>query len=229
MFPGAYDLSLKPGRVVEKAKLTPEVCAEALGYALPAIANSAQADGVVSFDLGENGFPLTDPAAGSFKGTLTIHEGAVSPGPIVTQILDVLDIKSPSVQLQKGSAIPVEMRNGRVTHSNFTFLVGNTPVATSGSVGIDGTLDLTVSVPVGGTIAERLLPNQPALQKVVAKQVISVKVKGTLTKPQLDSDGMRGQLQAVLKGAAKEAVQEKGQELIDDALKKGLDKLFKKK
>jgi translocation and assembly module TamB len=227
--PGANDLSLKPGRVVEKAKLTPEVCAEALGYALPAIANSAQADGVVSFDLAENTFPLTDPAAGSFKGTLTIHEGAVSPGPVVTQILEVLDITSPSVQLAKESAVPVEMKGGRVTHSNFTFMVGNTPVTTSGSVGTDGTLDLTVSVPVGGTIAEKIAPNQPAIQKAIAKQQISVKVKGTLAKPQLDSEGMRGQLQAVLKGTAKEAVQDKGQELIDDALKKGLDKLFKKK
>ncbi len=229
LLPGAYDVSLKPGRVVDRAKLTPEVCAEALGYALPAIANSAQADGVVSFDLGDNGFPLSDPAAGTFKGTLTIHEGAVSPSPIVTQILDVLDIKSPSVQLQKESVIPIELKNGRVTHSNFTFLVGNTPVATSGSVGTDGTLDLTVSVPVSGTVAEKLAPNQPAIQKVIARQQISVKVKGTLTKPQLDSDGMRGQLQAVLTGATKELAKEKGQEVVDDALKKGLDKLFKKK
>lgn len=227
--PGTFDVAFKSGRVVEKAKLTPAVCAEAIGYALPAIANAAQADGVVSFDLSENGFPLADPTAGHFKGTLTIHEGAVSPGPVVTQILEVLDIKSPSVQLAKGTAVPLEMKNGRVTHSNFTFLVGNTSVSTSGSVGVDGSLELTISLPVGGTIAERLLPNQPALQKAVAKQSVSVKVKGTLAKPQLDADGMRGQLQAVLKGAAKEAVQEKGQELIDDALKKGLDKLFKKK
>lgn len=229
LFPGAYDVSLKPGRVVEKAKLTPEVCAEALGYALPAIANSAQADGVVSFDLAENSFPLTDPAAGTFKGTLTVHEGAVSPSPVITQILEALDIKSPSVQLQKESAVPVEMKGGRVTHSNFTFLVGGTPVTTSGSVGTDGTLDLTVSVPVGGTIAEKIAPNQPAIQKAIAKQQISVKVKGTLAKPQLDSEGMRGQLQAMLKGAAKEAVQEKGKEVVDDLLNKGLDKLFKKK
>lgn len=227
--PGAYDLSFKPGRVVEKAKLTPAVCAEAIGYALPAIANAAQADGVVSFDLAENSFPLTDPASGSFKGTLTVHEGAVSPGPVITQLLDVLDIKSPTVQLAKNTAVPVEMRNGRVTHSNFTFLIGNTPVATSGSVGTDGTLEMTVTVPVGGTVAEKLLPKQPALQRAIAKQQISVKFKGTLAKPQLDADGMRGQLQAVVKGAAKEAVQEKGTELLDDALKKGLDKLFKKK
>lgn len=227
--PGAYDLSFKQGRVVEKAKLTPAVCAEAIGYALPAIANAAQADGVVSFDLGENSFPLADPAVGSFKGTLTIHDGAVSPGPVVTQILEVLDIKSPSVQLAKNTAVPVELKNGRVTHSNFTFLVGNTPVATSGSVGVDGSLELTVTVPVGGTVAEKLLPNQPTLQKAIAKQQVAVKVKGTLAKPQLDADGMRGQLDAMVKGTLKDAAKEKGAELLDDAVKKGLDKLFKKK
>lgn len=227
--PTANTLSLKPGRVVEKAKLTPAVCADALGYALPAIANAAQADGVVSFDLAENSFPLADPASGSFKGTLTIHEGAVSPGPAVTQILDLLDLKTPTVQLAKNSAVPIELKNGRVTHSNFALLVGNTTVTTSGSVGTDGSLDLTVSVPVGGTVAEKLLPNQPVLQKAVAKQSVSVKVKGTLAKPQLDEKGMRDQLAAVVAGAVKDAAKEKGQEVVDDLLKKGLDKLIKPK
>lgn len=229
LMPGAYDLSFKPGRVVEKAKLTPAVCAEALGYALPAIANAAQADGVVSFDLGDNSFPLTDPAAGSFKGTLTIHEGAVSPGPVVTQVLNVLGVSTPTVQLAKGSAVPVEMKNGRVTHSNFGLVVGGTTVSTSGSVGTDGTLDLTVSVPIGLTLAEKVIPNQAAVQRAIAKQLLAIKVKGTLTKPQLDLDGMQKQVQAAVAGAAKDVVKDKGEELLDDAVKKGLDKLFKRK
>lgn len=229
MSPGAYDLSFKPGKVVDKAKLTPAVCAEALGYALPAIANAAQADGVVSFDLGDNSFPLTDPAAGSFKGTLTIHEGAVSPGPVVTEVLNVLGVGTPTVQLAKGSAVPVELKNGRVTHSNFGLVVGGTTVSTSGSVGTDGTLDLTVSVPIGMTLAEKVIPNQPTAQKAIARQLLAIKVKGTLTKPQLDLDGMQKQVQAAVTGAAKDVVKDKSQELLDDAVKKGLDKLFKKK
>lgn len=232
--PGLFDLSFKPGRVVERAKLTPQVCAEAVGYALPAIANSAQADGVVSFDLGSNLFPLTNPAAGSFKGTLTVHEGAVSPSPMVTQILDVLGVSTPAVQLQKESVVPVELKNGRVTHSNFTFMVGNTPVSTSGSVGTDGTLDMTVTVPVGTSLAEKLAAKAPpAVQQAIARQKVAVKVKGTLDKPQLDADGMRAQMQAVVANVAKDAVQDtvkdKGKELLDDALQKGLDKFFKKK
>jgi hypothetical protein len=227
--PGANALAFKPGRVVEKAKLTPAVCADALGYALPAIANAAQADGVVSFDLAENSFPLADPAGGSFKGTLTIHEGTVTPGPVVSEVLAALDMKTPTVQLAKNTAVPVELKDGWVTHSNFTLMAGGTAVTTGGRVRTDGTLELTVSVPVGGALAEKLLPNQPLLQKAVAKQSVSVKVKGTLTKPQLDVDGMRGQLQAVVKGAVKDAAQDRGQEVVDDLLKKGLDKLFKPK
>jgi hypothetical protein len=240
LMPGAYDLSFKQGRMVERAKLTPGVCAEAIGYALPALANAAQADGTVSFDLGENGFPLSNPSGGSFKGTLTVHEGAVSPSPIITQVLDALQIKSPSVQLQKETAVPVELKNGRVHHSNFTFLVGSTPVSTSGSVGTDGTLDLTVTVPVGGTVAERWLPNNPALQKVVARQQVAVKVKGTLGRPQLDSAGMARQLQGVVASVAKDAIQdrveEKKNEVVDDlkkkaeeAARKKLEDLFKPK
>jgi len=59
-----------------------------------------------------------------------------------------------------------------VHHSNFIINIGGTPVTTAGSVGVDGTLDLTVTVNVGGAIAEKLLPNQPILQKALAKQIV---------------------------------------------------------
>ena len=69
----SYDLTFAKGIVVEKAKLSPAACAEAVGYALPAIANVAQAEGTISFELGENRIPLTDPTKGALVGTLLIQ------------------------------------------------------------------------------------------------------------------------------------------------------------
>ena len=227
--PGTFDLSVKPGRVVDKTKLTPAACADALGFALPAVANAAQAEGSVSFDVADNRFPLSDPSAGGFKGTLTIHDGSITPGPALAHVLEFFDLKSPRVQLAKDSQVPVELKDGWVTHSNLILTVGNTALTTSGRVHVSGTMDLTVNVPVGGTVAEKLLPGHPALRAALAKQAVGVKVRGTLGKPELDADGMRQQLQAVVTHTLKDAAKEKGQHVLDDALKGGLDKILRPK
>ncbi len=227
--PGAYDLTAKKGRVIEKAKLTPAACAEAIGYALPAIANVAQADGTISFDLGENRIPLAEPTKGTFAGNLTIHEATVSPGPIIAQLIDALNIKQPKMQLSQGNVVPIAMKDGRVTHSNFLLNVGGTTVTSRGSVGVDKSVDLIFSVPVGAGLAEKLLPGRAALQKALAKQNLEIAITGTLNKPNLDGPAMQKQMQALMKKTAQDAIGETGKELLDDVFKKGLDDLFKKK
>ncbi len=227
--PGTFDLSVKPGRIVDKAKLTPAVCADALGFALPALANAAQAEGSVSFDVADNRFPFADPSAGTLKGTLTIHEGSITPGPAIAQVLEFFDMKAPRMQLAKDSQVPVELKDGWVTHRDMILTMGNTTLRTSGRVHVNGAMEMTVTVPVGSTVAEKLLPNQPLLRTAFARQSVGVKVKGTLTKPELDADGMRQQLTALVTTAMKDAVKEKGQGLLDDALKGGLDKFLKPK
>jgi hypothetical protein len=236
--PGAYDLTFKKGKIIDTARLTPAVCAEALGYALPAIANTAQADGTISFDLDDNRIPLVDPTKGTVKGRLTIHDAAVSPGPVVSQLIEAIGMDRPKLQLSKGNVVPVRLENGRVHHADFRLNIGNTPVTTAGSVGVDGTLDLLVTVPVGGTIAEKILPNRPILQKAIAGQSITVAIGGTLTKPALNRDAMRGQMAKLAEGAMKDAAKTAGTGIVedvlkkgnvDDALKKGLGELFKPK
>ncbi|MEO2088336.1 MAG: hypothetical protein ABGY75_02415, partial [Gemmataceae bacterium] len=202
--PGAYDLTFQKGKIIDNAKLTPAACADAVGYALPALANSAQADGTVSFDLGDHRIPLADPTRGVVKGTLTVHDATVSPGPVVTELIEVFGLAAPKLQVKKNSVVPVRMENGRVYHSDFVFNVGNTPVTTAGSVGTDGKLDMTVSVPIGSTLAEKLVPgNRPLIHKALAGQTITVAINGTLQKPTLNREAMKGQLAKVVQGAMK--------------------------
>ena len=228
--PGAYDLTFRQGKVIDAAKLTPAACAEAVGYALPAIANSAQADGTVSFELGDNRIPLADPTRGVVKGNLTVHDATVSPGPVIAQLIEAFGLDAPKLQVKKGSVVPIRMENGRVFHSDFVLNVGNTPVTTAGSVGTDGTLDLTVSVPIGSTLAEKLVPgNRPVIHKALAQQSITVAIGGTLTKPTLNREAMKGQLAKIVQGAMKDAVKEAGAGVADDLIKKGLEGIFKKK
>ncbi len=223
--PGRYDLSFQPGAIISKAKLTPAVCAEALGYALPAIANSAQADGTFSFDLGDNLIPLADYTKMRGKANLTIHEANVAPGPVVTQLVEALGMQTPKMQLTKGNVVPIEIKDGRVYHKDFLLNISGTSVTSAGSVGLDGSLDVTLTVPVGGFIAEKLLPNNPLIQKALVKQTISVPVGGTMSKPNLNRDAMKGQLSKIVERALKDA----GQGAVEDVFKKGLEGFLKPK
>ena len=223
--PGRYDLSFQPGAIISKAKLTPAVCAEALGYALPAIANSAQADGTFSFDLGDNLIPLADYTKMRGKGNLTIHDATVAPGPVVAQLVEALGMQTPKMQLSRGNVVPIEVKDGRVYHKDFVLNVGGTSVTSAGSVGLDGSLDVTLTVPVGGFIAEKLLPNNPLIQKALGQQTIAIAVGGTMSKPVLNREAMKGALAKIVEKAIKDA----GQNAAEDVFKKGLEGLLKPK
>ena len=223
--PGAYDLSFAKGTVVEKAKLTPAACADAIGYALPAIANVAQAAGTFSFELADNRIPLATPTKGLLGGTLVIHEAEVSPGPIVAQIAEMLGSKPLKLQLTKDQRVPILFSEGRVHHKDFAIAVDGFTVKTSGSVGVDGTLALVLEVPLTGKLAASLAPDQPRVRDALAKQVVKVAISGTLAKPQLDQRAFRKIVGDTLRGAAKDLAKD----ATEDFIRKGLEKFLPKK
>jgi hypothetical protein len=219
-----YDLRFAPGRVVEQARLTPAACADALGYALPAVANVAQADGLVSFDLEDNRIPLTDVDRATVRGKLTIHTATVSPGPMVTEIATLLGAKQTSVTLAKEQVVPVRLENGRVHHENLALTVGQSVIRTTGSVGLDGSLAMVLDLPIPPRALDRLLPNNPRVREAVGKQRFKVPVGGTLKKPHLDPKGFDGAVEAAVRSAAKDAAKS----AADDLLRKGFEELEKK-
>ena len=221
-----YDLTFAKGTVVEKAKLSPAACAEAVGYALPAIANVAQAEGTISFELGENRIPLTDPTKGALVGTLLIHEAEVSPGPVVAKIAALLSAKPLKLQLTKDQRVPITFKDGRVYHSDFAIAIEGFTVKTSGSVGVDGSLALILEVPLNGKLASALVPaDQPRVRDALAKQSVKIAITGTLAKPQLDPATFQKLVAETMRGALKEYA--KG--ATEDFIKKGLEKFLPKK
>lgn len=220
--PAAYDLRFEQGRVVEKAKLTPAACADALGYALPAIANVAQADGLVSLDLGENVVPLTDPTAASVSGRLTIHTATLSAGPVVTQLATLFGADRTQLTLAKEQVVGLRVEKGRVHHENFALTIGGTTVRTTGSVGFDGSLSIVVELPMPRTLLEKVPANPPLLREYLAKRTFKIPVGGTVKKPQVDGRAFNAAVQEAMKAGLKNAA---GQ-LKDDLIKKGKDKLL---
>ena len=220
-----YDLSFAGGRVVERARLTPAACADALGFALPAVANAAQADGLFSFDLEENRVPLADPDRAAVRGKLTVHTATVSPGPLVTEIATLFGAKQTTLTLASEQVIPVRLENGRVHHENFAIRIGQSDVRSSGSVGLDGNVSLVLDLPVPPRMLDRLLPNNPILRESLSKQRIKVPVGGTLQRPRLDAKAFDDGVAGVMRGAAKDAaggLLEKGRDRLLEELQKKL-------
>jgi hypothetical protein len=204
------------GKIVERAKLTPAVCASAVGYALPAIANAGKAEGEISIVLDDNRIPFADVNTAIVRGQLLIHKATVSPGPVVSEIAKILGADSVTMTLANETTVPVRVDKGRVYHQNFTVKLGAYTVATSGSVGFDETLDLIADVPIPGGLPG--IKNSPLLAKALTGKRVKVPIKGTLAKPALDPK----LFQAAVAKLARDAATDVGKELLN----KELEKLF---
>lgn len=210
--PGA--VTLAKGKLVDRAKLTPAVCADALGYALPAIAKSGMAEGEISILLDENRIPLADADKARVKGQIVIHKGTVAPGPVVGEIAKLLGAGNVAMTIANETIVPIRVENGSVHHQNFAVQIGGFSIATSGSVGFDGKLNLMADVP----IPAGFLKSSPIAAKALAGKRVQVPITGTLTKPTLDPK----LFQLAIAKLAQEAAKDVGKELLN----KELEKLF---
>lgn len=228
-----YDLVLAKGRIVDKAKLTPAACADAIGYALPALAQSSQAEGTVSFDLEENRIPLQDPERSTITGRLTLHEVRVGPGPVIKEVLTMFGTDNTLLTLANDQVVPVRLENGRVYHEGLTLTANNFTVKTSGSVGLDSSLDLVAEVPVPETAIAAALRNTPRVREALLKHRIQVPIWGTLSKPRLDPRAFQASVRRFTEDVARDAARnklgdlfQKGQEKLEERLEKRLEKIL---
>ncbi|AMV27627.1 hypothetical protein VT84_24710 [Gemmata sp. SH-PL17] len=207
-------MTLAKGNVIDRAKLTPQATASALGYALPAIANTGEASGEISANIEDARISLADVNQTNMKGSLVIHKATVGFSPVVAQIATVLGAKATTMTLVNDSTVPVQVANGRVYHQNFAIRISGTTFHTNGSVGFDDTLDLIVDVPLPKEMP--LLKNNPVLMKAVAGKVVKVPVRGTLTKPELDPKAFNDAVIALARESAKDV----GKDLLEGELRK---------
>jgi hypothetical protein len=226
-------LTLAKGKVVDHAKLTPAATADALGYALPTIAKSSETEGTISFDLDEGAVPLADPDKAKVAGRLTLHQVQVGPGPVVSEIATLFSAKPSKLTLANEQVVPVRMENGLVYHEGLTLTANGFTLKTSGSVGVDSTLDLVAEVPVPDSAVGSLLKNYPRVKEAVEKHRFKVPVWGTIAKPKLDERAFRDAVRRYLEDVAKDAAKGKLNDLIqkepgkiEKEVEKQLDKLF---
>ena len=225
---GPAVLLLSQDTALSHALITEELCRDWLQYLAPVMADATRAEGQFSIQLTRSVIPLAAPRTGTLEGTFTIHEAQIRPGP-VTQKIASIAAKVDAIIHRRPTAnqpvlkiapqeIPFRMVEGRVEHRNFEVEVGDVVVRTSGSVGLDHTLDMVAEIP----IRQKWVDRDPILRGL-AGQTLKIPIRGTVQNPKLDPKAIGQLSKQMLQGAAGGLLND----ALDRGLQKGLQELFR--
>ena len=189
---------------LDRAQITAGVSNSSLGYAAPALSGLRDPLGEFSVMVEGARIPLTEMKQADAWGQVTIHSIKATPGPLLTEITRALKLPV-GLQMTKEQTIPVRLVQGRVHHQNLEIPLGDISLKTSGSVGLDGSLQVmaefpapsrwlgkntpkaltVVRLPIGGTISTPRIDPQ-ALQQIVSRY--AVETAGELLKREFEKN-----------------------------------------
>lgn len=236
---------LQSERIIDKVRLSPELCAGWLKYVAPLMANATRVEGRFSVVLANGAFPVSDFSSGDIAGQLAVHQAQLSPGPFANQVISVVDrikafTKSRSLKPadllslaeRSGTSastgddrvwvtlpeqeVPFRMTNGRVFHEGLTLVTKEATLKTRGSVGLDESLDLTVEIP----LRDEWVAQNRSLSSLRGK-TLQIPVRGSLSRPQLDA--------RVLDSLARDALTAPLENRLETELQKGFNRLLPSK
>lgn len=203
-------LQLASGSRLENVQLTQEFCRQWLGYVAPMLAGSAEASGQFSIRLQQCELALDAVAQGQVRGTVTVHHAEAEPGESLHSLLQLLsqlgkrDLTGRQLTLPS-QQIAVQFERGMVTHDRLEMDLAAYRIVSSGSVGLDESLHLTLQIPLERT----------SLQG--RGRSLSIPVSGTISNPLIRVDGLLQNLG-----------QQELQNRLDREIDRGLNRLLEK-
>jgi hypothetical protein len=193
--PEGRTLVFDGGPVFENVEFTPEMSDTWLKYVSPILGQATSINGKFSLSAAPARLGLSEPWPGELSGHLDIQSAQVTPGPMTRQIVDgVAGLQTmmgrrpaeANVLMQvEEQRVPFDFKNGRISHRDFHVSMGDLVVSSAGSVGLDETLDLQVSVP----IPDKWIQGKPLLAGLKG-EVIPFPMGGTLDRPVLDGQAL---------------------------------------
>ncbi|NBV46443.1 MAG: hypothetical protein EBR86_12615 [Planctomycetia bacterium] len=188
------DVVIGPTRLLDDARLDPNVAQGVLAYIAPILADATRTGGRFSLEIEGARLPLGAAEAGTLSGVLSMHAVDLGPGPLVSDILAALPGRletPPAVRIADDSRITFRLAERKVWHDGLEFGVPlpgparRLDLVSRGSVAIDdGALDLKLSLP----LPEQLPADRPLLAAMAGKTV-SIGVGGALGAPRVNFDG----------------------------------------
>jgi hypothetical protein len=187
----------EPGVVLSGAQITDEAANALLGRALPIFRNPVDVEGVADLAFREFNVPLTgDLQRAVVDAQITLRGASVASSGALKSLLGVIGLADETLQVPDQD-VRVRLRDGRIHHGKLPLKVREYTLVSSGSVGLDKTLDLLVELPV-----TRELVDSDSLYDVLEGQSIKVRLRGTLDNPQFDRDIIKDNLKDLIRGSA---------------------------
>jgi len=202
-FGGTVDFTKQPAELVltrellamEKVEITQALAEHFLGRINPVFSHAASVRGGLSLLVKDLDMPL-GPAAlehGSGSGTLNLESITMKPSGLLTELLAIGGIQSGDPRTVKLGRVDFRVDNGRIVYDELAMVFGEDyDIRFHGSVGLDDTLDLTVSLPVRPNTLERLgiTGKSEEYMRTATGQRLEIPLTGTRQKPKLDLSKM---------------------------------------
>lgn len=220
-------LQLARGPLLEQVRVSPDMCRSWLKYVAPLVADTTEAEGLLSVDLVGATVPLNQPQDGDVQGTLKIHSVRLGPGPLSRSLIQLAEqVRAISQQRPwnpnaskttwlelPAQSVAFRMAEQRIHHQGLLFQIDDVQVRTSGSVGLDQQLALEAEVP----IRDEWVSQSPLLANLKG-QTLKIPIRGTLSQPRLDERALANLTRQAVGGAVNRA--------LENQINRGLDKLF---
>jgi hypothetical protein len=188
---GGRQMSIKSTTILDRYKLTPKITDKGLGFVAPLLANATDVEGSLSLKIETLTVDRIDEKSvvKELRGSVVLHDVRAEAGPVAGDLLDILgymlrrDIPKRAL-VAKDSTVDFYLKKDRLYHEGFAFVLPEVApeieLRSAGSVGVDESLDITLSLIVPQSLADTL----PVLRPLVGKPV-EVKVAGTISEPQV--------------------------------------------
>lgn len=233
-------IEMQPGPIARGVELTPEMTGQWLKYMAPIAADAARVEGSFSADLEHAVVWIDEPRRSEVRGRLDIERVQMNAGPLADQViagarqLQALAAIGANTQPPRtartlitlpAQSVEFHVSQGTVTHRAMMLDIDRARVVTSGQVDFDGRLDLIAQIPLDAKWLGSDL-------RGLAGQTMTLPIDGTLSRPSLDSAGIRRVALDLGTRAAQDAAGNylqqqlgKGQQQLEQGINKGLEKL----
>ncbi len=197
----------KPMQIIKDIKVNDETTSKLLKYVNPIFANAVNVSGIANFNCEQLAIPLKAKAKNDVVviGTISMNKVRLQASDLMGQIL------AASGGDARGTEITVHptrfvLQKGFLRYEDMQVDIGDNPVNFKGVIGLDKSLDMTVTLPytTRGETAR--------VGRETRGRRITLPIKGTVDKPELDLGKL---LEEQLKGG------------LEEQLRKGLEDLFK--
>jgi len=203
-FTGADPVLRVPGQwnALENVAVTREMGAELLSHINPIFMFMSRLEGKINLNSTDLVLPFgsTDKSVGAGKGMLDLRQMQMQPGGFLGELLELGGLPIRELYPVEVGKVDFVVRDGRIFYDNFTLSFPDKfDVKFYGSVGLDDSIDLIVSLPVSPKMLAKL--GVSALPVDLTGLRIDVPMVGTRENPRLDFSKVdtKKLLQAVIK------------------------------